>query len=215
MIGGRTHIVGLADVSVTGAYLTTRAPVAAGEAHVLRLLLLPDTIEVELRVEVVRVSPGEHESQEHPRGVAVRFVETQDVVTRKLSPSSGSARTRSAAGRRADPAVRERPGGLLQQVLLDERHGRVELEVLVLLLGEAVALVVREQVPDGAAVLLHRRRPSARDSVYGTRGSLRPCTTKSGFVILRAFVAGEIWTRNSLIAGSRSSPYSTRRRSRR
>lgn len=106
VIGGRSHVVGLADVSVTGAYLTTRAEVAAGESHVLRLLLLPDTTEVELRVEVVRVVQGEHESPEHPRGVAVRFVETQDVVTRKLLAFIRHARTRSAAGRRADPAVR-------------------------------------------------------------------------------------------------------------
>jgi PilZ domain-containing protein len=107
VIGGRTHVVGLADVSVTGAYLTTRAEVAAGESHLLRLLLLPDTSEVELRVEVVRVVQGEHESPEHPRGVAVRFVETQDVVTRKLLAFIRHARTRSAAaGRRADSSAR-------------------------------------------------------------------------------------------------------------
>ena len=107
VIGGRTHVVGVADVSVSGAYLTTRAEVAAGESHVLRLLLLPDTTEVELRVEIVRVVQGEHESPGHPRGVAVRFVETQDEVTRKLLAFIRHARTRSAAaGRRADPAAR-------------------------------------------------------------------------------------------------------------
>jgi hypothetical protein len=63
VVGDRAHIVGLADVSVTGAYLTTRAPVSAGEAHVLKLLLLP-----------ARVSIAEHESAHHPRGVAVRFL---------------------------------------------------------------------------------------------------------------------------------------------
>src|ERR1043166_5164008 len=41
----------------------------------------------------------------------------------------------------------------LQKVLADEHHGRVELEVLVLLLGEAMALVLRHQVPAGRAVL--------------------------------------------------------------
>ena len=106
VIGGRTHVVGVADVSVTGAYLTTRAELAAGESHVLRLLLLPDTTEVELRVEVVRVVKAEYESPGHPRGVAVRFVETQDVVTRKLLAFIRHARTRSAASRRADPAAR-------------------------------------------------------------------------------------------------------------
>jgi c-di-GMP-binding flagellar brake protein YcgR len=74
VVGDRAHIVGLADVSVTGAYLTTRAPVSAGEAYVLKLLLLPARVEVALPVEVARVSIAEHESAHHPRGVAVRFL---------------------------------------------------------------------------------------------------------------------------------------------
>lgn len=74
VVGERAHIVGVADVSVTGAYLTTRAPVSAGETHVLKVLLLPARVEVALRVEIVRVSLADHESSDHPRGVAVRFV---------------------------------------------------------------------------------------------------------------------------------------------
>jgi hypothetical protein len=74
MVGERAHIVGIADVSVTGAYLTTRAPVSAGETHVLKVLLLPARVEVALPVEIVRVSLADHESADHPRGVAVRFV---------------------------------------------------------------------------------------------------------------------------------------------
>jgi hypothetical protein len=95
LIGDRAHIVGLADVSVTGAYLSTRAPVAKGETHVLRLLLLPDTVEVEIKVEIVRVAQVELESQDHPRGVAVRFVEMNEQAIGKLqafiarSPASG------------------------------------------------------------------------------------------------------------------------------
>jgi hypothetical protein len=78
MVGERAHIVGIADVSVTGAYLTTRAPVAAGEVHVLRLLLPPARVEVALPAEVVRVSTAEHESPNHPRGVAVRFLDLEE-----------------------------------------------------------------------------------------------------------------------------------------
>ena len=74
VVGQRAHIVGIADVSVSGAYLTTRAPVAAGETHLLKVLLLPARVEVALRVEIVRVSLADHESADHPRGVAVRFV---------------------------------------------------------------------------------------------------------------------------------------------
>jgi hypothetical protein len=74
LVGDRAHIVGVADVSVTGAYLTTRAPVSAGETHTLKLLILPRRVELELPAEVVRVSLAEHESPHHPRGVAVRFL---------------------------------------------------------------------------------------------------------------------------------------------
>jgi hypothetical protein len=73
-VAGRTHIVGIADVSVTGAYLVTRAPVSAGETHTLELLVPPARVALELRVEVVRVSLADHESLDHPRGVAVRFL---------------------------------------------------------------------------------------------------------------------------------------------
>jgi len=73
VVGARTHIVGLADLSVTGAYISTRAPVSVGDSHVLRLLLLPET--VELRAQVVRVVQADVESNHHPRGVAVRFLE--------------------------------------------------------------------------------------------------------------------------------------------
>jgi hypothetical protein len=74
----RSHIVGLADVSITGAYLTSRAPVRAGETHVLKLLLLPARMEIAFKVEIVRVSLADPESPDHPRGVAVRFLEVDD-----------------------------------------------------------------------------------------------------------------------------------------
>jgi hypothetical protein len=85
VVGERAHIVGIADVSVSGAYLTTRAPVSAGETHVLKVLLLPARVEIMLRAEIVRVSLADHESLDHPRGVAVRFVdldETADALLR-------------------------------------------------------------------------------------------------------------------------------------
>lgn len=93
VVGERAHIVGLADVSVTGAYLSTRAPVSAGEAHVLKLLLLPARVEVSLRAEVVRTSLAEHESPDHPRGVAVRFLDL-DEDSRELLRSFVDRETR-------------------------------------------------------------------------------------------------------------------------
>jgi hypothetical protein len=73
VVGERAHIVGVADVSVTGAYLTTRAPVAVGDLPVLKLLLVSERVELALPAEVVRVAQADHESPDHPRGVAVRF----------------------------------------------------------------------------------------------------------------------------------------------
>ena len=84
MIGDRAHIVGLADLSVTGAYLSTRAPVVVGHTHQLRLLLLPDTVELELQAEIVRVAQVELESPDHPRGVAVRFVDLNEKASTQL-----------------------------------------------------------------------------------------------------------------------------------
>jgi hypothetical protein len=84
IVGKRSHIVGLADVSRTGAYLMTRAPVAAGQTHVLRILSVPTRTELALKVEIVRVSLADHESVAHPRGVAVRFVDLDEPARRLL-----------------------------------------------------------------------------------------------------------------------------------
>jgi hypothetical protein len=83
-VGERTHIVGLADVSVSGAYLTTRAPLAVGDTYVLRLLMVPERIEMALRAEIVRVAQSDHESTDHPRGVAVRFLDVNDEARERL-----------------------------------------------------------------------------------------------------------------------------------
>ena len=98
VIGDRTHIVGLADLSVTGAYLSTRAPVSVGDSHLLRLLLLPDT--VELPVEIVRVAQADVESPEHPRGVAVRFLEPGEKAVGQLRAFIARAQAASSAGAR-------------------------------------------------------------------------------------------------------------------
>ena len=85
LVGERAHIVGLADVSVTGAYLSTHAPVAVGETHLLKLLILPERVELALQAEVVRVAQAEHESPRHPRGVAVRFLDLDPDSLARLS----------------------------------------------------------------------------------------------------------------------------------
>src|SRR5438270_376851 len=54
-----------------------------------------------------------------------------------------------------------------------------------------------------------------RDSVQGTRGSFFPTTAYTGLRIFSELFSGAVFSRYSRVFGSRSSPYSTRRRSRR
>jgi hypothetical protein len=84
MVEDRAHIVGVADLSETGAFVSTRAPVEEGETHLLKLLLLPERIDVALKVEIVRVAQEANESDNHPRGVALRFVDVDERSLRSL-----------------------------------------------------------------------------------------------------------------------------------
>jgi hypothetical protein len=95
-VGERSHIVGVADLSVTGAFLVTRAPVSVGETHVLKLLILPERVELALQAEVVRLAQAGDESNGHPRGVAVRFPGIDETsrgfLERYVAREPGSAR---------------------------------------------------------------------------------------------------------------------------
>jgi hypothetical protein len=64
----------MADVSVTGAYLTTRAPVVEGALYELRVAPVPGHVQLGVRVRAVRIVQSGEESGHHPRGVAVEFV---------------------------------------------------------------------------------------------------------------------------------------------
>jgi hypothetical protein len=77
-IDGRPHVVGLVDLSVSGAYVMSRAAAAVGDRHRLRILVLPERVELRLECEAVRVSQEAHESPSHPRGVAYRFLEMDE-----------------------------------------------------------------------------------------------------------------------------------------
>jgi Tfp pilus assembly protein PilZ len=84
-VNDRAHIVGVSDISVTGAFLSTRAPVSVGETHVLRLLVLPERVEISIKAEVVRLAQKETESSHHPPGVGVRFLDLDDHVREHLA----------------------------------------------------------------------------------------------------------------------------------
>ncbi len=82
LIDGRTHIVGLADLSATGAYLITRVHLRLGEE--VRLVLLPGGGELAVRAQVVRVVQDGKEDDHHPRGVAVHFLDLDRATRARL-----------------------------------------------------------------------------------------------------------------------------------
>ena len=73
-VNGRDHIVGLADVSATGAFLiTTVSSFSVGQPVVVKVMPIPGRREVSLPGRVVRVAQTGEESPQHPHGVAVQF----------------------------------------------------------------------------------------------------------------------------------------------
>lgn len=81
-VGGRKHVVAVADLSAEGAFLSGGAAVEAGDALVLRMILPRDGREVTLPCRAVRSvqrpAPG------HTSGIAVRFVGLEASVIRRI-----------------------------------------------------------------------------------------------------------------------------------
>ena len=103
----------------------------------------------------------------------------------------------------------------LQQCLLPEHQAGPELIILILLLGEAVALVLAEQVPGGAGRRSRTAGPSGRPPMAARADRWRRSPPSAGCGAPQPGVSGLISASFARCAGSRSSPYSTRRRSRR
>jgi hypothetical protein len=82
-VDGRSHIVGVVDISIGGAYLATRTAVSPARALCLKLRL-PSGSELSLTCEVLRVSQQTDESQAHPRGIAVRFRDLDPKTKKQL-----------------------------------------------------------------------------------------------------------------------------------
>ncbi len=80
VVNERTHIVGLGDLSATGAYLITRAPASVGEVYHV-LITAPGLLDIRLRARVVRAVTAGEEGSGRPQGLAVQFVE-MDADTR-------------------------------------------------------------------------------------------------------------------------------------
>ena len=103
---------------------------------------------------------------------------------------------------------------LLQQKLLQKFYRGIKLKILVLLFPEPVALIFGHQVPHRRTLFLQRFHDLLRFRYRHTR-IVFPATTSMGFLIFSMLFMGAIFSRKSCIFGSRSSPYSTRRKSRR
>jgi hypothetical protein len=82
-VDGREHIVGLADVSATGAFLITRVPFSIGQAVVVKVMPIAGRREVSLPARIVRVAQAGEESPQHLHGVAVQFA-ALDQRTREI-----------------------------------------------------------------------------------------------------------------------------------
>ena len=72
-VGGRSHVVAVADLSPEGAFLQTKVDVKAGQAVKLRMVLPRDGHEVTLPCVVVRRSERFDPASGQPAGLAVRF----------------------------------------------------------------------------------------------------------------------------------------------
>jgi Tfp pilus assembly protein PilZ len=82
-VNGRDHIVGLADVSATGAFLITTVSFSVGHTVVVKVMPNPGRREVSLPGRVVRVAQTGEESPQHPHGIAVQF-SGLDLRTREI-----------------------------------------------------------------------------------------------------------------------------------
>ena len=93
-VGDRTHIVGLSDLSATGAYLATGVSVAVGDELALHLIAVPGRSTLSVRVRVVRVVREGLEKDHHPCGLAVEFVDLAPDGRQRIESYVGAGRRR-------------------------------------------------------------------------------------------------------------------------
>jgi hypothetical protein len=83
-VGSRKHIVAIVDLSLEGAFLATRAEVAAEEDMVLELMLPRRSRVVRLPCRLVWRSERFDATTGHPAGIAVRFEKLDAVTSRHV-----------------------------------------------------------------------------------------------------------------------------------
>jgi len=94
---GSSHVVAVVDLSIGGAYLSTRAPIAPGQSMQLRLMPVGGT-ELRLPCEAVRViTRRETGPDAYPPGVAIRFLDLAADVKERLGMFVEEGRRRAAS----------------------------------------------------------------------------------------------------------------------
>ena len=144
-MGGRSHIVALADLGPEGAFLSTRSSFPTGVPAVLKLVLPRRGQEVTIACEIVRSTERFDAATGQPAGVAVRFRDLEPAVLRRIEQFA-----REGFVPDSDPGPAERyEYRLLERFEVDP----VELNRLGLD-GWALATVV--QLPGGIQLVLYR-----------------------------------------------------------
>ncbi len=87
-LGGRNHIVQVADLGREGAFLATRLAVKVGEEAVLRMVLPRDGREVPLPCQIVWRSETPGARGQASAGLAVRFQGLDSAVARRVEESA-------------------------------------------------------------------------------------------------------------------------------
>lgn len=113
-VGGRNHIVSVADVGPEGAFLCTRLSVDPHEPLRLRIVLPGESREVVMPCQMVRRSDRPGAAPGRGTGIAVRFPDLDDGIARRLAEFSGEGMKAAAnpapAGERFEYRSLERPG---------------------------------------------------------------------------------------------------------
>ena len=143
-VGGRRHVVAVSDLGADGAFLSSGADVAAGEALVLRMVLPRDGREVALPCRAVRRvhKPGPNQKS----GIAVRFVGLEAPVLRRIQEFAMEGFL---------PAAEPAPAAHFEYRVLDRRE--LDVQELNQLGLDGWQLVTAIPVGEGLKLVLQRR----------------------------------------------------------
>ena len=144
-VGGRSHVVALVDLGRQGAYLSTKASFRSGTTAVLKLVPPRQGQEVTIPCSIVRGTERPDATSGRPGGVAVRFLEMEVPVIRKLEEFAHNGFL---------PGPDMAPAERYEYRILERRELDVGELNLLGLDGWAVSAVLPRQ--SGAVIVLYR-----------------------------------------------------------